>query len=139
MEIKYNLQDINKVAKSLLEFFETKNVKIIAFNAPMAAGKTTLIKEICNLLGVKSDVTSPSFAIINEYVDEAKQKVYHFDFYRLESIEDALNIGVEDYFYSENYCFIEWPEVVMPILPKNTLFVGIEILNALERKLIVSE
>lgn len=136
MEIIYNLEEINKVAEKLLDFLKTNNAHIVAFNAPMAAGKTTLIKAVCNLLGVKSEVTSPTFAIVNEYIAENSQNIYHFDFYRIETIEDALNIGVEDYFYSEDYCFIEWPEIVMPILPEDTIFVDIEITGDFERKLI---
>lgn len=136
MEINYTPSDLRDTAKQLLEYFQNKNSKIILFDAPMAAGKTTLIKEICRLLDVEEEVTSPTFAIINEYTTK-NEPVFHFDFYRLEKIEDAINIGVEDYFYSGYYCFVEWPEIIKGLLPKNYITVKIEITGENTRKIIL--
>lgn len=91
----------------------------------MGAGKTTLIKAICEELGVKETVTSPTFAIINEYKDAKSQSIYHFDFYRINKIEEVFDFGYEDYFYSNSLCFIEWPELVESILPENTVKISI--------------
>lgn len=92
----------------------------------MGAGKTTLIKSICEELGVKETVNSPTFSIVNEYESKDGRIIYHFDCYRLNKLEDALNIGAEDYLNSGNLCFIEWPEVLTPILPEDSIFVEIE-------------
>ena len=101
---------------------------VFAFIAPMGAGKTTFIRAVCEALGVTDVVTSPTFAIVNEYVAAASQrKVYHFDLYRLTSTEEALNIGIEDYLYSGSPCFVEWPEVAANLLPDDTLYVRIEV------------
>ena len=134
MEINYSLSEIHNVAKQLLDYFKNKKTKIILFDAPMAAGKTTLIKEICKLLGVDEEVTSPTFAIINEYTTP-DEPVYHFDFYRLKKIEDAINIGVEDYFYSGYYCFVEWADLIKDLLPENYAVVKIEITGDNSRKI----
>ena len=98
--------------------------RIFAFYGKMGAGKTTLIKEICKTLEVEDVVNSPTFAIVNEY-NSKKEKIFHFDFYRLKNIQEAFDIGYEDYFYSGNYCLIEWPEKITELLPQN--FVRIQI------------
>ena len=98
---------------------------VFAFYGKMGAGKTTFIKVICSILGVKEVVQSPSFAIINEYRINASDRIYHFDFYRIRKPEEAMDIGYEDYFFSGNYCFIEWPELVEPLLPEGTVRVKI--------------
>ena len=100
--------------------------KVFAFQGSMGAGKTTLIKAICEELGVKESVTSPTFAIINEYKDREGDSIYHFDFYRINKLEEAFDFGYEDYFYSGNLCFIEWPEIVESLLPENCVKVTIE-------------
>ncbi len=126
MKIKYSLNEIDKVAKQLLDYLKkNSSLKIIVFDGKMGSGKTTLIKEICIQMNVVDEVTSPTFAIINEYVTQDNQPVYHFDFYRLKNIQEAIDIGCEDYFYSGNYCFIEWANIVEPILPDNTLIISI--------------
>ncbi len=126
MKIKYSLNEIDKVAKQLLDYLKkNSSLKIIVFDGKMGSGKTTLIKEICSQMNVVDEVTSPTFAIINEYVTQDNQPVYHFDFYRLKNIQEAIDIGCEDYFYSGNYCFIEWANIVEPILPDNTLIISI--------------
>ncbi len=101
--------------------------RVFAFVAPMGAGKTTFIAEVCRRLGVGEIANSPSFSIINEYVDARGEKIYHFDFYRFESPQEAEEIGAEDYFYSGNLCLIEWPERVEPLLPPDTVVVNIAV------------
>lgn len=100
--------------------------KVFAFYGRMGAGKTTFIKAICEALGVEDVVTSPTFAIINEY-GTSGQSVYHFDFYRVKNLAEALGIGCEEYFYSGCPCFIEWPELVEELLPEDTVKVCIEV------------
>lgn len=102
--------------------------RVFAFHAPMGAGKTTFIAALCRRLGVGDDSASPTFSILNEYrAGDGLTPVYHFDFYRLEHPEEAYDIGVEDYFYSGNYCFIEWPDIVDALLPPDTLDVNISV------------
>jgi tRNA threonylcarbamoyladenosine biosynthesis protein TsaE len=100
-----------------------QNKKVFAFFGPMGVGKTTFIKALCNELGVVEIVTSPTFALINEYQTSNGEIIYHFDFYRIEKIEEVFDFGYEDYFYSGNYCFIEWPDKIAEILPENVVFV----------------
>ena len=109
---------------------------VFAFYAPMGTGKTTFIKAVCEELGVSDVINSPTFSIINEYrSDQTGELIYHFDCYRLNKIEDALNLGVEDYFDSGSLCFIEWPELLGPILPNDTVHVRIEELEDGKRRL----
>jgi tRNA threonylcarbamoyladenosine biosynthesis protein TsaE len=117
------LDKLSETASHLVQLSGSCRVWLI--NGEMGAGKTTLIKSICEHLGVEDNVTSPTFSIINEY-QSAKEPVYHFDFYRVRTIEEALKAGVEDYFYSGHYCFIEWPEIILPILPRQYVIVSIE-------------
>lgn len=93
----------------------------------MGAGKTTLIKALCGALGSNDNITSPTFAIVNEYVG-ADRKIYHFDFYRLKSQSEALDLGSDEYFYSGDYCFIEWPEKIPDILPDKFVTINIQVL-----------
>jgi len=92
----------------------------------MGAGKTTLIKVLCHKLGVTDIVQSPTFAIINEYLTPVGESIYHFDFYRIKKAEEAMDIGYEDYIYSGDYCFIEWPELIGGLLPPDAIKVFIE-------------
>ncbi|MDA3881972.1 MAG: tRNA (adenosine(37)-N6)-threonylcarbamoyltransferase complex ATPase subunit type 1 TsaE [Bacteroidales bacterium] len=115
------------------------NAKVFAIYAGMGVGKTTCIKEICKQLGVVDEVTSPTFAIINEYKTERDDFIYHFDLYRLETIEEAHNIGVEEYLYSGRICFIEWPELIESILPESTVRVDIQELSDGKRKISLHE
>ncbi len=98
---------------------------VFALYGAMGAGKTTFIKAVCEELGVQETITSPTFAIINEYKSGEGESIYHFDFYRINKMEEAFDFGYEDYFYSGNLCFIEWPELVEPLLPENTVRVHI--------------
>ncbi len=137
-EIKYDLQNIDKAVNKILDFLkQNEHITVIAFYGEMGRGKTTLIKQICSKLGVTDEVTSPTFAIINEYSTNNDNLLYHFDFYRLKDIQEALNIAVEDYFYSGNYCFLEWPEIIEPILPENYLKIEIKEINNTVRSLVV--
>jgi len=108
------LADLPAVAKAIIEL--TKTHKLVAFYGQMGAGKTTLIKQICAQLGVMQEVSSPTFALVNEYETNNQQIVYHFDFYRIKNLEEVYDIGYEDYFYSNNLCLMEWPENIEALL-----------------------
>ena len=117
MEYTYTLQDLHKVAEKVL--LDTPN-KILLFYGEMGIGKTTLIKEIAKILGVGDMISSPTYSIVNEY-ELTNDKLFHFDFYRIKNEEEALDIGIEEYFYSDHWSLIEWPEKIEKLLPtKNT-------------------
>lgn len=99
--------------------------RIVAFYGGMGAGKTTLIREIASQLGVRDTVTSPTFALVNQYLAASGASIYHFDFYRIDKIEEAFDLGYEDYFFSGDLCLIEWPEKIAELLPPDTLDVHI--------------
>ncbi len=109
-----DLSTLPKIAKMLLANFPDE--RVFAFYGAMGAGKTTFIKAICHELGSEDYVTSPTFALINEYTTKNSSVIYHFDFYRIKKIEEAFDLGYEDYVYSGNYCFIEWPEMIEQLL-----------------------
>jgi tRNA threonylcarbamoyladenosine biosynthesis protein TsaE len=119
-----NLAALPEAARRFVQLMEGRTV--FAFYAPMGAGKTTFIQAVCEALGVIDPVGSPTFSIINEYRRDAATPVYHFDFYRIKTLEEAYNTGCEDYFYSGACCFIEWPEKVEDILPADAVAVTIE-------------
>lgn len=128
MEIKIeNIEDIASAARKFVD--EMGENCVFAFYGKMGAGKTTFIKAICEALGVKDVVTSPTFALVNEYADAEGQPVYHFDFYRIKNLREAYDMGCEEYFYSGYPCFIEWPELVEELLPDDTVRVNIEVLE----------
>lgn len=131
MRIEYEISDINRVARMFIDQIGENTV--FAFNGSMGAGKTTFIKAVCEELGVEDVINSPTFAIVNEYETKEGQQIYHFDCYRLKSVEEALNFGAEDYLYSGNLCFIEWPEKIDALLPENTVFVNIKVLSDTKR------
>ena len=116
------VSELERASTSLLELINDKT--IVCFYGAMGVGKTTFIKEICKKLGVEDVVSSPTFSIINEYLTENDESVYHFDFYRIEK-EEAFDIGYEEYFYQGNLCLIEWPEKISSIIPENILKVQI--------------
>ena len=126
MEIKINsLADINDAAKKFIE--NMGDGKVFAFYGKMGAGKTTFVKAVCEELGVDDVITSPTFAIVNEYTSsKTGESIYHFDFYRIKRVEEAYDIGCEDYFDSGHPCFIECPDIVEPLLPDNTLHVTLQ-------------
>ena len=128
MELKINsLEEIGAVAEEFVRLAMQEDT-VFAFNGQMGAGKTTFIKALCEALGVSETVTSPTFSIVNEYrADETGELIYHFDFYRIKKLEEAYDMGCEDYFYSGAVCFIEWPELVEDLLPGNTVWVDIRV------------
>ena len=128
MELKINsLEEIGTVAEEFIRLAMQEDT-VFAFNGQMGAGKTTFIKALCEALGVSEPVTSPTFAIVNEYrSDETGELIYHFDFYRIKKLEEAYDMGCEDYFYSGAVCLIEWPELVEDLLPGNTVWVDIKV------------
>ena len=119
-----HLSTLQKSARLLLDYFPGE--RIFAFYGAMGAGKTTFIKAICHELGSNDYVTSPTFALINEYSTSEGSVIYHFDFYRIKKLEEAFDLGYEDYIYSGNYCFIEWPEMIDQLLPEGIVEVRIK-------------
>jgi tRNA threonylcarbamoyladenosine biosynthesis protein TsaE len=115
--------ELQPIAASLIEYHKDK--RIFAFHGEMGAGKTTFIKTICEYLQVSDTVSSPTFAIVNEYVTNDSGIIYHFDLYRIKSWTEMLEIGYEEYFYSGNYCLLEWPEKIVNLLPEETVHVEI--------------
>lgn len=134
MTVIYSLEEINAIAKQILATPFLK--KIIIFHAPMGAGKTTLIKELVKELGVKDNSSSPTFSLVNEYQTTANEPVYHFDLYRLNSEEEAYDMGVDEYFYSGNWCFIEWPEKTPNLIPIDHASITIKVLPNDKRELV---
>ena len=118
-----SLEEIAQAARQFVAAMGDR--RVFAFYAPMGAGKTTFIKAVCEELGVTETVTSPTFAIVNEYQAAAGTPVYHFDFYRIKRLQEAIDMGCDDYFYSGHPCFIEWPEMVEPLLPEEAVRVTI--------------
>jgi tRNA threonylcarbamoyladenosine biosynthesis protein TsaE len=127
-----SIDELKDAAKQLIEFGDKE--KIFLFYGDMGAGKTTLIKLLCECLGVHEPVTSPTFSIVNEYEREGA-RIFHFDFYRLKNQTEALDMGYEEYFYSGNYCFIEWPEKIADLLPPHYIRVSIQVSDSDERLL----
>lgn len=119
-----NIAALDESAKMLLGHFPEE--RVFAFYGAMGAGKTTFIKAICQQLGSGDNVTSPTFALINEYTTERGYVIYHFDFYRIKKLEEAYDLGYEDYIYSGNYCLIEWPEMIESLLPEGIVEVRIQ-------------
>lgn len=126
------IQDIDTIREAAREFIaQIGNHRVFAFYGKMGAGKTTFIKAVCEELGVKDVITSPTFAIVNEYSSPLTvnqlplSSIYHFDFYRIKKLEEVYDMGYEDYFYSGSLCFIEWPELIEPLLPDDAVRVTI--------------
>ena len=119
-----DLSALREAAKQLLDHFQEE--RIFAFYGAMGAGKTTFIKALCRQLGSRDNITSPTFALINEYSTDLGATIYHFDFYRIKKLEEAFDLGYEDYIYSGNYCFIEWPELIQSLLPEGIVEVRIK-------------
>lgn len=119
-----NLQELDVAAKQILSRFP--NDRIFLLYGDMGAGKTTLVNSLCKVLGVSDITSSPTFSIVNEY-DSTHGPIYHFDFYRLKSEEEALDMGYEEYFYADTYCFVEWPEKIPNLLPEDSRQVTIRV------------
>ena len=132
MTIEFSIDAINEVANKILE--QNPN-KIILFNGEMGVGKTTLIKQICINLGVLDTISSPTFSLVNEYKIENNQSIYHFDVYRLKNETEALDMGIDEYLYSNNWCFIEWSEKIINLIPDEHSIINIELLKNGNRKL----
>ena len=122
MEIIFSLEEIRDVAQKIIA---ENPKKVILFHGDMGAGKTTLIKTLSKELGVKEATSSPTFSLVNEYQTDDKQLVYHFDFYRLKSETEALDMGIDEYLYSGNWCFIEWPEKIPNLIPEEHTIVDL--------------
>jgi tRNA threonylcarbamoyladenosine biosynthesis protein TsaE len=120
-------EELEGAAQVLLKEF--KNTRVFIFSGALGSGKTTFIKYICKVLGVKSGISSPTFSLVNEYESFSHSVVYHFDFYRIKDVREAYDIGYEEYFYSGNYCFIEWPEKIPGLVPADAVEIKIEINN----------
>ncbi len=125
MEI--TIRDLSNIRAAAREFIDQIGThKVFAFYGKMGAGKTTFIKAVCEELGVKDVITSPTFAIVNEYeIPDDGASLYHFDFYRIKKLEEVYDMGYEDYFYSGSLCFIEWPELIEELLPDDAVSVTI--------------
>lgn len=128
-----SLSDVPNAATQLLNF--AAGQRIFLFYGEMGAGKTTLIKSLCGQLGVEGAVTSPTFSIVNEYAG-SKATIYHFDFYRLKSQSEALDMGYEEYFYSGAYCFVEWPGQIADLLPEHYLKINVKAIGESSREII---
>lgn len=132
MNKNYSLNELTTIAQEIIKSAQNK---VLLFNGDMGVGKTTLIKEICKVLGVKDVANSPTFSLVNEYKTSTNETVFHFDFYRIENEEEAYDMGVEDYLYSNNWCLIEWPENVKNLLPLGAVEINIMLLNNGQRNI----
>lgn len=135
MELIYSLEEINAISNKILE---QKPKKVVIFNANMGVGKTTFIKSLLKNLGVIDTISSPTFSLINEYKTIDNQIVYHFDFYRLKSENEAYDFGIEEYLYSNHWCFIEWAEKIPNLLPQDYSIIDLELLDNGKRKLVLT-
>jgi tRNA threonylcarbamoyladenosine biosynthesis protein TsaE len=133
MEITFSLDELENVAKRILS---ENPKKVILFYGSMGVGKTTLIKEMAKILGVNNTTSSPTFSLVNEYHITDKEYIYHFDVYRLQSEMEALDMGIDEYLYSGNWCFIEWAENIPSLIPDEHSKINIETLPNGKRRLI---
>lgn len=129
-------QELNNLAPQILKAFGDQ--RMVLFYGEMGAGKTTLIKALCRNLDVDDTTSSPTFSIVNEYQNTSGEPVFHFDFYRINSEEEVMDMGYEDYFYSGSYCFIEWPEKIPNLLPEDAVKVSVEVVEHQKRRISVA-
>ncbi|MFV8335515.1 tRNA (adenosine(37)-N6)-threonylcarbamoyltransferase complex ATPase subunit type 1 TsaE [Flavobacterium sp. RSP29] len=132
MNIIFSIDQLEEVAQKIIA---NNPKKVILFHGEMGVGKTTLIKQLCKTLGVSGATSSPTFSLVNEYEADDNQLVYHFDFYRLNKEEEALDMGVDDYLYSGNWCFIEWAEKIPNLIPETHSVITISLLPDGKRSL----
>ncbi len=132
MNKNYSISELNAIAKEILS---TAKNNALLFYGEMGAGKTTLIKELCKELGIDDVVSSPTFSLVNEYHTNKDEIVYHFDFYRIEDENEAYDIGIEDYFYSNAWCLIEWPQNIENLLPLESTEIHISVLENGQRNI----
>ena len=130
-DINYSIKEIGKTAKIVLSL--NPSAKIFIFNGEMGSGKTTIIKALIKELGYKGNVSSPTFSLINEYFNG--DKIYHFDFYRIKNRNELLDIGIDEYISSNNWCFIEWPSLIVDMLPDKHIELNIDVISSDHRKL----
>ena len=130
-DINYSIEEIDKTAKIVLSL--NPYTKIFIFNGEMGSGKTTIIKAIIKELGYEGTVSSPTFSLINEYFNG--DKIYHFDFYRIKSREELLDIGIDEYISSNDWCFIEWPNLIIDMLPDKHIELNIDVISSDNRKI----
>ena len=135
MNIIFSIDQLEEVAQKIIA---NNPKKVILFHGEMGVGKTTLIKQLCKTLGVTGATSSPTFSLVNEYEANENQLVYHFDFYRLNKEEEALDMGVDDYLYSGNWCFIEWAEKIPNLIPEVHSVINISLLADGKRSLTLS-
>ncbi|MCQ2096120.1 MAG: tRNA (adenosine(37)-N6)-threonylcarbamoyltransferase complex ATPase subunit type 1 TsaE [Bacteroidaceae bacterium] len=131
--MRFTIEHIDDAAGKFLEALGER--KIVAFYGGMGAGKTTFIKAVCNQLGVADVITSPTFAIVNEYADLSGNPIYHFDFYRIKKVDEVRDLSFDDYIYSGDLCLMEWPELIEELLPPETVRVTIRETDGGEREL----
>jgi len=134
MKKNYTLKQLPQIAQQIIE---KSSKKTLLFYGSMGVGKTSLIKEIVKQLGVDDVVSSPTFSLVNEYQSRNGETIYHFDFYRIHNEEEALDIGIEDYFYNNDWCFIEWPEKVKNLLPLNAVEIHLSLNNDETRNILI--
>ena len=135
MEIVFTIDELESVAQQIIA---QQPAKVILFHGEMGVGKTTLIKQLCKTLGVTEATSSPTFSLVNEYETATNQIVYHFDFYRLKNEMEALDMGADDYFYSGNWCFIDWAEKITTLIPEEHAIITIELVDDGKRHLILT-
>ncbi len=135
MDVLFTLSQIKTAAASFLN--EVKNSNVVALHGEMGAGKTTFVHAVCDELGVQNTVSSPTFSIINEYTTAAGKIIYHLDLYRLKSVQETIDAGVEDCFYSGNLCLVEWPEIAPSLFPNDTVHCYLKVTGNNERKLVI--
>ena len=137
--IVHSVDELDKVIEELIKY--AGDCKTLLFYGEIGAGKTTLIQRFCKYFDVVENVTSPTFTLVNEYTfknetDQSEQLIHHLDLYRLKSINEAIDIGIEDYLYDNYYCLIEWPEIIEPLISEHTVKIKIQLLDNSSRKII---